>query len=62
MDEEVARVIYEHVKIHKARHKWLKGGVEFIDGIPKSANGKILRRVLRDKCKNEGLVRQPAKL
>ena len=33
----------------KARHKWLAGGVEFIDVIPKSASGKILRRMLRDK-------------
>lgn len=34
---------------HKARHKWLKGGVEFVDVIPKSPSGKILRRLLRDK-------------
>lgn len=32
-------------------HKKLRGGVEFIEAIPKSASGKILRRVLRDKAK-----------
>ncbi|KAJ3105153.1 putative fatty-acid--CoA ligase FadD10 [Phlyctochytrium planicorne] len=31
-----------------APHKRLRGGVEFIDVIPKSPSGKILRRVLRD--------------
>jgi acyl-coenzyme A synthetase/AMP-(fatty) acid ligase len=29
----------------------LKGGVEFIDVIPKSPSGKILRRLLRDREK-----------
>jgi ribosome assembly protein SQT1 len=47
----VARGIAKHVETHKSRHKWLKGGVEFVDVIPKSASGKILRRLLRDKEK-----------
>jgi len=47
----VAREIMKHVSDHKARHKWLKGGVEFLDVIPKSPSGKILRRLLRDKEK-----------
>lgn len=50
-DRLVARSIAKHVEEHKARHKWLKGGVEFIDVIPKSPSGKILRRLLRDKEK-----------
>lgn len=48
-DRIIAREIQKHVEEHKARHKWLKGGVEFIDVIPKSPSGKILRRLLRDK-------------
>lgn len=44
----IAAKIAKHVADHKARHKWLKGGVEFIDVIPKSPSGKILRRLLRD--------------
>ncbi|KAI1278960.1 hypothetical protein F5Y07DRAFT_397463 [Xylaria sp. FL0933] len=48
-DEEVAREICKHVEEHKARYKWLKGGVEFIDVVPKSPSGKILRRLLKDK-------------
>ncbi|KAH8688456.1 hypothetical protein BGZ61DRAFT_533234 [Ilyonectria robusta] len=47
-DEETTKAIHLHVEEHKAKHKWLKGGIEFIEVIPKSASGKILRRVLRD--------------
>jgi 4-coumarate--CoA ligase len=31
-----------------ARYKWLSGGVQFVDAIPKSPSGKILKRVLRE--------------
>lgn len=50
-DRLVKRDIAKHVEEHKARHKWLKGGIEFTDSIPKSPSGKILRRLLRDKEK-----------
>lgn len=43
------RAIAKHVESHKARHKWLKGGVEFVDVVPKSPSGKILRRLVRDR-------------
>lgn len=48
-DRIIKRSIQKYVEQHKSRHKWLKGGVEFIDVIPKSPSGKILRRLLRDK-------------
>lgn len=32
--------------------KWLRGGVKFIDEIPKNPSGKILRRILRELYKN----------
>lgn len=47
-DEELARQISLHVQNHKAAHKWLKGGIEFVDEVPKSPSGKILRRLLVD--------------
>ncbi|KAH7029593.1 uncharacterized protein B0I36DRAFT_270302 [Microdochium trichocladiopsis] len=50
-DDEVAAAIVKHVADHKASYKWLRGGVEFLDAIPKSPSGKILRRLLRDKEK-----------
>jgi acyl-coenzyme A synthetase/AMP-(fatty) acid ligase len=60
-DRMVAREISKHVQEHKSRHKWLKGGVEFLDAIPKSPSGKILRRLLRDKEK-EARRKKGAKL
>ncbi|KAJ7076852.1 AMP binding protein [Mycena belliarum] len=36
-----------------ARHKYLRGGVEIIDVVPKSASGKILRRELRELAKRQ---------
>ncbi|GAM34962.1 hypothetical protein TCE0_015r02893 [Talaromyces pinophilus] len=47
-DAVTIAAIKKHVEDHKARHKWLKGGVQFLDVIPKSPSGKILRRLLRD--------------
>ena len=35
------------------RYKRLKGGVVFVDAIPKNASGKVLRKVLRDRAKRE---------
>ena len=52
-DRVVARQIQKHVEEHKARYKWITGGIEFIDVIPKSPSGKILRRMLRDKEKEK---------
>lgn len=45
-----------------ANHKRLRGGVRFIDEIPKSASGKILRRLLKDKVKQEEEGKAKAKL
>jgi len=36
-----------------ANHKRLRGGVRFVDEIPKSASGKILRRVLKIRAQEE---------
>ena len=44
-----AEQIREYVEKRTARYKWLKGGIVFVEQIPKSPSGKILRRVLRDK-------------
>jgi 4-coumarate--CoA ligase len=46
--EKMKENIYEWVKERVAPHKRLDGGITFVDSIPKSASGKILRRILRD--------------
>ena len=45
-----------------ASHKRLRGGVRFVDEIPKSASGKILRRMLKVKAQEEEEKGQKAKL
>lgn len=37
-----------HVGAHLAAHKQLRGGVEFIDQVPRNMSGKILRRKLAE--------------
>jgi len=45
--------IKEYVKKNLAQHKQLRGGCLFLDAIPKSPSGKILRRELRELAKRE---------
>jgi acyl-coenzyme A synthetase/AMP-(fatty) acid ligase len=47
---ETASMLRNFVKSKAARAKWIDGGVEFLDAIPKSASGKILRRALRERA------------
>jgi len=50
--EHLRQSIAKHVSDHKVRYKWLDGGIQFVDAIPKNPSGKILRRVMRDQVKN----------
>lgn len=43
--------IIKFVEENVAPYKKLRGGVEFVDEIPRSLSGKILRRELRDRLK-----------
>ena len=47
-DQELGRELIKYVREQKVRYKAVKE-IEFIDVIPKSASGKILRRMLRDR-------------
>lgn len=50
--DEAAKIVgWIHSKV--AQHKRLRGGVRFVDAIPKSVSGKILRRVLKEQAKKE---------
>lgn len=49
-DRATGLELISYVEKNKTRHKWLKE-IEFIEEIPKSPSGKILRRVLRERTK-----------
>ena len=48
-----AAMISKFVEDNVINYKKLRGGVKFLDIIPKSPSGKILRRVLRDAAHEE---------
>jgi 4-coumarate--CoA ligase len=50
---QLEKEIVDFVASKVANHKKLRGGVKFVDEIPKSAAGKILRRVLKEKYQQE---------
>ncbi|KAG9571374.1 hypothetical protein KCU71_g197, partial [Aureobasidium melanogenum] len=45
---EIAKEIMEWMRSRVAYYKQLRGGIQFVDAIPKSPTGKILRRVIKD--------------
>ena len=46
-DDLTEQQVEDYVKGRVAEYKQLKGGVKFIQEIPKSSSGKILRRLLK---------------
>ena len=61
-DKETEARIVKWLAGKVASHKRLRGGVRFVDEVPKSASGKILRRVLKEQAKAEMKKGQKAKL
>ncbi|EOO00769.1 putative 4-coumarate- ligase protein [Phaeoacremonium minimum UCRPA7] len=47
------QAVQEWIKSRVAKHKWLVGGVVFIDEVPKLASGKIQRKTMRDWAKKD---------
>jgi 4-coumarate--CoA ligase len=52
-EKEMERRIVEWTRGKVAPHKRLRGGVRVVESIPKSISGKILRREMRDRAKEE---------
>ena len=46
LSKELVKFVHDNV----AQHKRLRGGCIFVNEIPKSASGKILRRVLKEQA------------
>lgn len=59
--ESIKADLSKYVSDVKVQYKWLKGGVEFIDAIPKNPSGKLLRRVLREKARVDRAASEKAK-
>lgn len=57
-----AKEIIDWLSTKVAHHKRLRGGVRWVDEIPKSISGKILRRVLKLKAQEEEEAKEKAKL
>lgn len=49
--ETEALAIVDWMNKKVASHKRLRGGIVFVEATPKSASGKILRRILKDRSK-----------
>lgn len=60
--KDTERKIVDWLGKKVASHKRLRGGVRFVDVVPKSASGKILRRVLKERAKAEEKMGGKAKL
>lgn len=55
--DALAKDIADFVAKNVTGYKKLRGGVRFLDAIPKSSSGKILRRQIRDLAKKEITVK-----
>lgn len=53
--EELTAALKSLVEKRTARYKWLRGGIVFVDAIPKSPSGKILRRIMKDEGVKGGI-------
>ena len=56
------QMVKDFIKSKAASYKQLRGGVEFVDVIPKSPSGKILRKELRQRAAAEFAAATQAKL
>ena len=61
-NEAKAAEIIEFVEKRVAQHKRLRGGVRFVDEVPKNASGKLLRRILKEQARLEDRRDEGAKL
>ncbi|GAA5951876.1 hypothetical protein JCM21900_004172 [Sporobolomyces salmonicolor] len=52
-EQDPAQAIHAWMKGKVAHYKQLKGGIKFVESVPKSPSGKLLRRLLRDQAKQE---------
>ncbi|KAI0335845.1 acetyl-CoA synthetase-like protein [Cubamyces sp. BRFM 1775] len=52
-EKEVVQALHSWIQKNLSKYKWLRGGIEVVDEIPKNPTGKVLRRVLQDRYEKE---------
>ena len=55
------RIVKDYCSVRLAKYKELTGGIRFVQSIPKTASGKILKRILREEAEAES-IQQKAKI
>lgn len=61
-EEGVKRELEEWHHKNLSKYKWLRGGIEVVEKIPKSPTGKVLRRVLQDEYEQQVTRKSEVKL
>lgn len=46
-DAELGKLIDQHIQGNLPETHWLRGGIAFVDEVPRNAAGKTLKKVLR---------------
>ncbi|KAI0632176.1 acetyl-CoA synthetase-like protein [Trametes polyzona] len=60
--DAVVQALHAWIQKTLSKYKWLRGGIEVVDEIPKNPTGKVLRRVLQDRYEQEQAGKPRAKL
>ncbi|EIW85344.1 acetyl-CoA synthetase-like protein [Coniophora puteana RWD-64-598 SS2] len=56
---KVVETLDAFIKENLSKYKWLRGGIEVVDEIPKNPTGKVLRRVLVEKFEQQNKMPKP---
>ncbi|KAI0647999.1 acetyl-CoA synthetase-like protein [Trametes meyenii] len=51
--DAVVQALHTWIQKNLSKYKWLRGGIEVLDEIPKNPTGKVLRRVLQDRYEQQ---------
>ncbi|EIW59202.1 acetyl-CoA synthetase-like protein [Trametes versicolor FP-101664 SS1] len=60
--EAVVQALHTWIQKNLSKYKWLRGGIEVVEEIPKNPTGKVLRRVLQDRYEQQQAGKERAKL
>ncbi|KAI8986104.1 acetyl-CoA synthetase-like protein [Trametes punicea] len=52
-EKEVIQELHTWIQKNLSKYKWLRGGIEVVDEIPKNPTGKVLRRILQDRYEQQ---------